>query len=167
MFFGRIWTSPLAQWLECLPMIREIGVQSQVESYLRLKKWYLMPPCIMLSIVRYGLRVKWSNSGKGVVPSPTTQCSNDQKWSHWVALNYGCQLHFYKQINRKKCKILQRLCDSSKGITSEINPLAKDEQTLSRLHIDFLGPMKGQYYSIVVGYFSKWPEEAQWKDNII
>ena len=32
--------------------------QSQVESYQRLKKWYLMPPCLTLSIIRYGSRVK-------------------------------------------------------------------------------------------------------------
>ena len=25
------------QWVECLPMVRETGVQSQVESYRRLK----------------------------------------------------------------------------------------------------------------------------------
>ena len=30
-----------------------------------------MPPCLTLSIIRYGSRVKWSNPGKGVVPSPT------------------------------------------------------------------------------------------------
>ena len=28
------------------------GVQSQVESYQRLKKWYLKPPCITLSMIR-------------------------------------------------------------------------------------------------------------------
>ena len=28
-----------------------------------------MPPCLTLSIIRYGSRVKWSNPGKGVVPS--------------------------------------------------------------------------------------------------
>ena len=37
---------------------RETWVQSQVESYQRLKKWYLMPPCLTLSIIRYGSRVK-------------------------------------------------------------------------------------------------------------
>ena len=31
---------------------------SQVESYQRLKKWYLMLPCLALSIIRYGSRVK-------------------------------------------------------------------------------------------------------------
>ena len=29
-------------------------VQSQVESYQRLKKWYLMPPCLTLSSISYG-----------------------------------------------------------------------------------------------------------------
>ena len=56
----------LAWWLECSPMARETWVQSHVESYQRLKKWYLMPPCLTLSIIRYGSRVKWSNPGKGV-----------------------------------------------------------------------------------------------------
>ena len=54
-------------------------VQSQVESYQRLKKWYLMPPCLTLSIIRYGSRVKWSNPGKGVAPSPTPWCSKLSK----------------------------------------------------------------------------------------
>ena len=56
------WT--LAKRLECSPMARETLVQSQVESYQRLKKWYLMPPCLTLSIIRYGSRVKWSNPEK-------------------------------------------------------------------------------------------------------
>ena len=38
-------------------------------------QWYLMPPCLTLSIIRYRSRVKWSNTGKGVVPSPTPWCS--------------------------------------------------------------------------------------------
>ena len=36
------------------------------------QKWYLMPPCLTLSIIRYVSRVKWSNPGKGVAPSPTS-----------------------------------------------------------------------------------------------
>ena len=50
-------------------MVRETGVQSQVESYQRLKKWYLMLPCLTLSIIRYGSNVKWNNPGNGVAPS--------------------------------------------------------------------------------------------------
>ena len=57
-------------------MVWETWVQSQVESYQRLRRWYLTPPCLTLSIIRYGSRVKWSNPGKGVVPSPTSRCSN-------------------------------------------------------------------------------------------
>ena len=33
------------------------------------KKWYLMPPCLTFSIIRYGSGVKWSNIGNGVPPS--------------------------------------------------------------------------------------------------
>ena len=40
------------------PIAWETWVQSQVESYQRLKKWYLMLPCLALSIIRYGSRVK-------------------------------------------------------------------------------------------------------------
>ena len=43
------------------------------------QKWYLMPPCLTLSIIRYGSRVKWSNPGKGVAPSPTHWCSKLSK----------------------------------------------------------------------------------------
>ena len=51
-------------------------VQSQVESYQRLKTLYLKPPCLTPSIIRYGSRVKWSNPGKVVVPFPTSWCSS-------------------------------------------------------------------------------------------
>ena len=49
--------------LEFSPMAQEIGVQSQVESYQRLLKWYLIPHCLTLSIIRYVSRVKWNNLG--------------------------------------------------------------------------------------------------------
>ena len=53
------------------------GVQSQVKSYQRLSKWYLVPPCLTLNIIRYISRVKWSNPGKGVVPFPSLQCCSN------------------------------------------------------------------------------------------
>ena len=34
------------------PMVQEIEIQSRLESYQRLKKLYLMPPCLALSIIR-------------------------------------------------------------------------------------------------------------------
>ena len=67
--------------LESLPMVRETVVQSQVQSYQRHKNWYLMPPCLTLSIIRSASRVKWSNPGNGVAPSPTPQCSSYWKGS--------------------------------------------------------------------------------------
>ena len=48
----------------------ELG-SNQIESYQRLKKWYLILSCLTHRIIRYGSRVKWSNPGKGVGPSPT------------------------------------------------------------------------------------------------
>ena len=49
-----------------------------------------------LSIIRYVSRVKWSNPGKGVAPSPAPQCSSHWKGSLLVALNYGRQLLLYQ-----------------------------------------------------------------------
>ena len=73
-------------------MVRETWVQSQVESYQRLKKkWYLIPPCLTLNNIRYVSSVKWSNSGKGVAPSPTPWCSSYWKGSLLVILEYGRQ----------------------------------------------------------------------------
>ena len=66
-----------------------VRVQSQVKSYQRLKKMYWMPLWLTLSIIRYGSRVKWSNSGEGVAPSPTLRCSSDWKGRFRVTLDYG------------------------------------------------------------------------------
>ena len=52
-----------------------------------------MPPCLTLSIIRYGSRVKWSNPGKGVAPFPTPWCSSYRKGSLRVTLDYGRQLY--------------------------------------------------------------------------
>ena len=76
-------------------MAREIWVQSQIESYQTLKKWYLMLSCLTLSIIRYVSRIKWSNSGKGVAPSLTSRCSRYRKESLRVTLDYGRQLYFF------------------------------------------------------------------------
>ena len=57
------------------------------------KKWYLMPPCLTLSIIRYVSRVKWSNPRKGVAPSLIPQCSSYWKGSFWVTLDSTRQLY--------------------------------------------------------------------------
>ena len=76
-------------------MVRQTWVQYQVASYQRLLKGYLIPPCLTLCNIRYVLKVKWSNSGKGVGPSPTPQCSSYWKGNLQVALDYGCKLYFF------------------------------------------------------------------------
>ena len=81
-----------ALWLNCSPMARDIRVQSQIESYQRLKTWYLMPPCLTLSIIRYGSRIK-SNSRKRIASFPTSRCCSYWKGSLRVTLDYGRQLY--------------------------------------------------------------------------
>ena len=94
-FWDLLWAS----WVECLPVAWETGVQSQVEFYQRLKKWYVMPPCLTLSIIWSGSRLKWSNPGKEAASSPTPWCSSYWKGSLRVALNYSHQLYLYSYIN--------------------------------------------------------------------
>ena len=74
-------------------MVRETWVQSQFESYQKLKKWYLMPPCLTLSIIRYVSKVKWNNKGNGVAPSPTPWCRIYRKGNLQVTIDYGRQLY--------------------------------------------------------------------------
>ena len=82
----------LAWWLECSLMARKTWVQSQVYSYQRLKKWYLILLYLTLSNKRYVLRVKWNNPGKGVALYPTPRCSSYWKGSLLVALDFSRQL---------------------------------------------------------------------------
>ena len=70
------------------------------------KKWYWMLPCLTLSIIRYGSRIKWSNPGNRVAPSPTLQCSSYWKGSLQVALDYSC--HFTLLLLQMKNADLQR-----------------------------------------------------------
>ena len=97
---GLSYTLRLGKWVKCLSMVWETGVQYQVESYQRPKKWYLMLPYLTLSIIWYRSRVKWSNPGKGVAPSPTPRCCSYWKGSLQVTLDEG-QPTFY----------LWKLCD--------------------------------------------------------
>ena len=94
-------------------MVRETWVPSQVASYQRLLKWYLIPPCLTLSNIRWVSRVKWNNPGKGVVPSPTPQCSSYRKESLRVALDYS-QLYL-SLINRN-------------GYTGKTNIISSEER---------------------------------------
>ena len=83
--------------VECSPMGLETGVQSQVGSYQRLKKWYLIPPCLKLSIVKACFKGKVEQSRERNSALPTPRCSSYWKGSFQVALEY-CrqQQHIYK-----------------------------------------------------------------------
>ena len=59
----------------------------------RLKKWFLIPPYLTLSNIRYGSMVKWSNPGIGVAPSPTPRYSSYWKGSLRVALDDNHQIY--------------------------------------------------------------------------
>ena len=71
------------------------------------KKWYLMPPCLTLSIIRYGSRVNLSNPRKGVALSPIPWCSSYWKGSLWVALKDNCQQLL---ISCRGIRYLQKFC---------------------------------------------------------
>ena len=91
-------------------MVQETWVQSQVASYRRLLKWYLIPPCLTLSNIRYVSRGEWSKPAKGVAPSPTPRYSSYWKGSLLVALDNGRQLYFiYIFIYSQICFVLSEL----------------------------------------------------------
>ena len=87
-------TRLLAKLVECSPLVQETWVHSQVESYQNSKKWYLMQPCLTLSIIRYKSRVKCNNPGKGVAPFPTLRCSSYWKGDFQVTLDCGRPICF-------------------------------------------------------------------------
>ena len=86
---GYLISGSLAQWVECSPMVRVTGVQSQVESYMVLDT-------SLLNTQNY--KVKWSNPGKGVAPSPTFRWSSNRKGSFRVTLVYRRQLYLLYYI---------------------------------------------------------------------
>ena len=73
-------------------MARETWVQSQVDSYQRLKKMVL--DASLLNTQHYKVRIKGKveQSREGVAPSPTHWCSSYRKGSLRVTLDYGRQL---------------------------------------------------------------------------
>ena len=63
----------------------------------------------LLNTQHYKVQIKgkWSNSWKGVAPSPTPQCSKYRKGSLWVTLNYVWSLYIVIwSLNLKKPEIL-------------------------------------------------------------
>ena len=104
----------------------ETGVQSSVESYQRLKNWYLLPPCLTLIIIWYGLKIKCSNQGKGLAPFPTPRCSSSWKGSLRVFLNYGRQLYLYIYIYIYICVcVCVCVCVICLRLTASLVPVSK------------------------------------------
>ena len=74
------------------------------------QKWYLIPPCLTFSIIRYGSWVKWSNPEKGVAHSSTPQCSSYWKGSLrlWLPTLFALYIYIYIYI----CTFYKRACSS-------------------------------------------------------
>ena len=76
------------------------------------QKWYLMLPCLALSTIRWGSRVKWGNLGNQVAPSPTPRCSCYWKCSLRVSRSPSTKdanftyIYIYK-LNNEFCDIFQ------------------------------------------------------------
>ena len=111
-------------------MAWETWVQSLVESYQRLKKWYLTPPCI----IRYGSRVKWGNPEKGVVPASTPWCGSNQKVVNFTSI----KLIFFLWPSRK--------------YEYNANNITLNHLTISSSHHQHRGFPNGYFLS--VGYHS-------------
>ena len=125
-------------------MSRDTWVQSQVASYQRFLKWYLIPPCLTLSNIRYVSRVKWSNPRKGVAPFPTPRCSSYWKGSLLVALDYSRQI-YYLLRNRIEPKIDNILRKSQNGFRKNRSTIAK-MLTIRRILEGVLAKNLRQYY---------------------
>ena len=74
----------------------QVSIPSQVIP--KSLKWYLIPTCLTLIIIRYVSRVKRRNPGKGFTPSPTPRCSSDWKESLLVAFDYGLYLYLLTEL---------------------------------------------------------------------
>ena len=70
-------------------------VQSQVESYQRLKKIILDASLLNTQHYKVQIKSKWSNLGKIVAPFSIPWCSSNWKESLWVVLDYGQLTYLY------------------------------------------------------------------------
>ena len=109
-------------------MVQEIRVQSQVKSYQRLRKWYLIPPCLTFCIIKVQIKGKWNNPEKGVVPSPTPCCRSYWKGSLWVTLKYS-QPTYFTYINNHKTTAQISWSDKQQQLRKE-NHLTKKLQQM-------------------------------------
>ena len=123
---------------------RETRVQSQVKT----QKWYLIPPCLTLSIIRYGSGVKWSKPGKGVAHSPTPWCSSYRKGALTKVANFTlltiyilfCKQAVCRRVTKigkkaylmRQCKIVTRnyrclMRFETKSLLFNVSELSRDK----------------------------------------
>ena len=103
-----IYTDPLAQGLKCSRIVRETGVQSQVESF----QMVLDASLLYTQHHKVWIKGKRRNPGKGVAPFLTPRCSNYWKGSLQFALDYGRPtylqlIYIYIYIYISKCRKLK------------------------------------------------------------
>ena len=99
----------LFTWGECWPMAWETRFQSQVKSDQRLKKWYLIPSCFTLFIIRHGSSVKRSNPENGVAPFRTPWQLMKKEHSDRLQLLSLTLLLSYRSINKLKFSGIQQI----------------------------------------------------------
>ena len=107
-------TGSLALWADYLPKTQEAGVQSQVASYQRLLKMLL--DTSLLPTQKYKVRIK-GKVEHYLAPYPTPRCSNYQKGSLLVSLDYGRQLYLsynYKISFFSFAKIILKVFNSTR-----------------------------------------------------
>ena len=94
------------------------------------QKWYLMPPCLTLSIIRLGSRVKWSNPEKGVAPPQHLDV---------VAIEKGAFVSPSTKVTNFSFTyfIMHVYCGISMGIASKIIILF-NKNTLISIHLNFV-----------------------------
>ena len=86
----------------------------------------MIPPCLTLSNIRHATRVKWSNPGKGVAPSPTPRCCSFWKGSQQVFIMLpvsaveGNKSHYFRRIIQKsfQSKLYNRVDVTSITLTA-------------------------------------------------
>ena len=84
------------------------------------QKWFLIPPCLTLSIIRYGSMVKWINPGEGVVPFHTPRCRSYLKGTFTFSSTIvGKFLLLYIQpvtVSRVQCDTRSIFWQSTTGV---------------------------------------------------
>ena len=81
-----VWVWPYVFFAGNTTSTLRVLIEMDILSGIATKKRF---SCLTLNIIRYGSRVKWSNPGNGVAPSPTPWCSSYRKGSLRVTLDYG------------------------------------------------------------------------------